>query len=404
MSKRRWPGLRPAEPVAETSVEVRDTVTQRLTIGFTACLLLLLILSATSYWLLRQVIDEQRASATVISVAAKQVTYASRVALFGLDYSVAPTDATRELLLTSINEMEYAHLSLVDPDHPSRFTTKLSPALRAIYFDKPFELDASLRKFVADARELAEYPDRDLIAYRLRDEATEHLAVRMERAVAQYTAEAEQRVDRMALAAGLNLAAVLITLIFEAFVIFRPMLRYVQNAVHRLVRWATQDALTGLLNRRGFFDECRRLLVRSSSTSPLCVVLLDMDHFKQINDRHGHAAGDRVIAEVGAVIRRALPEGAVAARIGGEELCVAWLEPAPGDGQVLAQRLYERLSGLKVPLEGISASVDALTVSASVGAFVGHLPGKPMDAYIQRADDAMYAAKAAGRNTLRFAA
>jgi diguanylate cyclase (GGDEF)-like protein len=163
--------------------------------------------------------------------------------------------------------------------------------------------------------------------------------------------------------------------------------------VEQSERLATLDALTGLLNRRAFLRGVEVEMARSTRYGlPLSTLLIDIDHFKQINDRHGHAMGDRALVEVSGAVKRSLRQMDVPCRWGGEELVVMLPNTDVDGALVVAERLRESIAALELPLP-----VGALRMTASVG--VSQLRGKDsFDALIERADQAMYEAKAAGRN------
>jgi diguanylate cyclase (GGDEF)-like protein len=160
---------------------------------------------------------------------------------------------------------------------------------------------------------------------------------------------------------------------------------------------ATTDELTGLSNRRHMnellADEERRAPAR-----PACVALLDIDFFKQINDHHGHAAGDAVLRAVAVRLRAGLARGATLARWGGEEFLVLLPAVALDEAQALIESLRAAMAGLVVP--GIDPD---LRVSFSAG-IAARLGIEPFSATINRADKALYGAKAAGRNRVERAA
>ena len=161
---------------------------------------------------------------------------------------------------------------------------------------------------------------------------------------------------------------------------------------------AAHDPLTGFLNRRSLAEEGAALLARVRPRGKAAVLLmLDLDHFKTINDLHGHAMGDALLGHVAAVIGEAMPPGALTARLGGDEFACAFpFDPAHPD---VAIRIAERLTGQlarPIAIEG-----HQLHVSASIGLARSDLDGLTIDALMRAADIAMYAAKDAGRN--RFA-
>lgn len=140
-----------------------------------------------------------------------------------------------------------------------------------------------------------------------------------------------------------------------------------------------RDPLTGLLTRSAFQARARQL-------SAGALLLIDVDHFKEVNDLHGHAAGDRVLASLGALLRRSLRQSDLAARVGGEEFVVL-VEDASGEEAIaLAHRLLNEFSA-------IDQGGFHVTFSAGVSQLAGSL-----DAALAAADAAMYEAKRAGRN------
>ena len=158
-------------------------------------------------------------------------------------------------------------------------------------------------------------------------------------------------------------------------------------------RLATRDPLTGLMNRRAFLNMIEDELSRSSRYElPLSLLLLDVDHFKSINDTFGHAVGDQVLTAVGELLQRELRTTDGSARWGGEEFVVA-LKNTPLDGAVLvAERLQAALRELRIEACGTT-----VRVTASLGVAC-HQPNESADTLIDRADKAMYAAKVGGRN------
>jgi diguanylate cyclase (GGDEF)-like protein len=152
---------------------------------------------------------------------------------------------------------------------------------------------------------------------------------------------------------------------------------------------STIDAMTGLLNRVTFEEAALRLL--EAGEQPVCMILFDIDHFKRINDTAGHAAGDRVIVRLGQLLRDApLPHG-LAGRIGGEEFAVVLAGNDLGAARHYAETIRAGLSSADFGLDL------GWTVTTSAGIAM-HEPGESLHGLTGRADRALYAAKAGGRD------
>ena len=157
---------------------------------------------------------------------------------------------------------------------------------------------------------------------------------------------------------------------------------------------ATTDALTGLLNRRSLLESTLREVARTRRYGDqLAVVLLDVDHFKQINDRRGHAAGDLVLTAVGKILHAALRTCDIVARWGGEEFVLVLPSTSLEAGALAA----ERVRGLLASAEITDSTGEAIAVSASFGV-ASYVADETLEQVIDRADRAMYRAKSAGRN------
>jgi diguanylate cyclase (GGDEF)-like protein len=157
-----------------------------------------------------------------------------------------------------------------------------------------------------------------------------------------------------------------------------------------LNRLATQDPLTGLANHRVFHEQLRSEVARARRQDlRLSVAVLDLDHFKQVNDRHGHPVGDQVLREAGGRLRAVVREGEVIARVGGEEF--AWI--LTGMGEEGAYAAVERAR--EVIGETEFAQAGTVTISAGVAELA---PLDVADDLYSRADRALYRAKQNGRN------
>ncbi len=156
---------------------------------------------------------------------------------------------------------------------------------------------------------------------------------------------------------------------------------------------ARTDTLTALPNRRAFDDELsRRMAEWGRHETPVNVVIVDIDHFKLFNDRFGHAAGDAVLIEVARVMRTATRGSDLVARLGGEEFAVVLAGLEASEARRAAERIRKAVAATAFRYEGKSLRI---TVSCGVAQA---LVAEESEALIRRADEGLYASKAAGRN------
>ena len=170
-----------------------------------------------------------------------------------------------------------------------------------------------------------------------------------------------------------------------------------EEAMAELRDLATHDALTRLLNRRSALERLALAHVAAQEPAVFSVALLDIDHFKKVNDTYGHHVGDAVLRAVADALRETLREEEFAARYGGEEFVVYTRAGTPEQAAVVLERLLAAVRGV---------SVEGLPVTHRVTASVGlafHSPHLTVEATLERADRALYQAKQAGRDRAMLA-
>ena len=169
-------------------------------------------------------------------------------------------------------------------------------------------------------------------------------------------------------------------------------------------RLSLTDPLTGLWNYRYLRESLRREVERASRFGRmLTVAVLDLDHFKEVNDAHGHAAGDAVLVEFARRLRAGLREVDLAFRQGGEEFVVLLPETDAYGGAIVAERLGAAIRDIPVPIGRLDAAVRDVPISVSIGVAVYPEHGTTAQQVLDAADAALYAAKNAGRDTYRLA-
>nr|WP_083700710.1 GGDEF domain-containing protein [Halomonas sp. 1513] len=202
-----------------------------------------------------------------------------------------------------------------------------------------------------------------------------------------------QRLTRWIVALALLVMVVIAALMAALFKIMRQ-----KQQVEAL---SVTDELTGLNNRRALLDQASRLFAQSTrSGAPISLALIDIDHFKQVNDEHGHPTGDRILVALGSLLRDVVRRADVVARIGGEEFCVLMPATDAAGAAELCERLRRAVA--EHAFRGAPGKAEALTITISAGVTTSRTDIAPPDnsfaALYPRADQALYLAKQNGRN------
>ena len=213
---------------------------------------------------------------------------------------------------------------------------------------------------------------------------------------------ASGRTELFALGAGYIGAMVMISFKMQRVAIARVELERelvdarvaAESANSALEHLAATDPLTEALNRRAFLEMGQQELSRAVRYDrPLTLLALDVDHFKRINDRHGHDAGDAVLQAFCDIVRANLRDSDLFARLGGEEFAVLLPETAPENALKTAERLRQAVEGMRV-----SAQDEVVAVSVSIGVAALGPDAADVSQILNDADRALYAAKDGGRN------
>jgi diguanylate cyclase (GGDEF)-like protein len=187
---------------------------------------------------------------------------------------------------------------------------------------------------------------------------------------------------------------VYVTALAQITIAFGLILMVARQYAEELRQASLTDRLTGALNRAGLEYQMQRLLRRAErSGHSLAVLMLDVDHFKQINDTHGHPAGDLVLQALVRLLREQVRPGDVVARYGGEEFLIVLDGQDPGSALVVAERVREAIAATPV-----AAGTVTIRLTASIGVATVAEAGYDLDALVRSADAAVYRAKAEGRN------
>ena len=164
---------------------------------------------------------------------------------------------------------------------------------------------------------------------------------------------------------------------------------------------ALMDFLTGVANRKAFEEELIKLISEAAaSAKELCLLVLDIDHFKQFNDQHGHAVGDEVLRFTAQKLKSRVRGNDFVARTGGEEFAILLPETSLAGAEAVAENIRSFFSTATLKTSGGDKKLGRITVSIGGAKY---RTGEPAESFVQRADKAMYAAKVSGRNRVVLA-
>ena len=367
-----------------------------LTATYAAALLITAGLSIASHLLLGSTLRHSEGTAAVINMAGRQRMLSQRVASLAAQRQMGDPTATKPLE-EAIDAFQAAHVTLSAP-YGSAGSNWAEKRLHTLYFEGANPLDRQVRSFIATTRSLLAIPAGDPAAipflHALFDETRVPLLSLLDEVTAIEQHEGEDRVAHLELLQSTVLGIILATLLLEAMVIFRPMITRIMLQLSEILHLATTDSLTGAANRRSFLE--RWDMERATALKddrPLSVLLMDVDHFKDVNDTMGHAAGDAALWCLCETIRRSMRATDMVGRIGGEEFAVL----LPNTGHAAAAALAERVRGA-IESSGVRLGEHRIAITVSVG--VATLAGRDdgVDTMLSRADALMYRAKQTGRN------
>ncbi len=380
---------------------------RRATIGYLVALGLTAILAISSYVLVDSMIRGEKETAKIINIAGRQRMLSQRIAEFAVELSVSGNQAQYQFLgqqmTVAADLMEASQRALSQGSAAWGIPPNKSPAIVAIHQADPYRLDARVSTYVGLARSyLALAPEQRAASPMLNDLlalAHQPLLESLDAAVKQYEAESEAAISRMRLILAGVIGIILLALVAEAKFIFRPMLCRLRDAQAELLGMALTDPMTGCKNRRYLMEVAAHEFVRMRRQErPLSVMMVDIDHFKRINDTYGHAVGDQAIRTLAGILVGNVRAGDLVGRIGGEEFAVVLPETTLAPAVTLAEKLRTTVAAQAVAAELKDMGGTGLSMTVSIGVSEIDPADPDFMTILKRADQALYNAKQTGRN------
>jgi diguanylate cyclase (GGDEF)-like protein len=364
---------------------------------YIVALTIIAVLSVASHLILEHVLRANQGSAAIINISGRQRMLSQRIASLAAQYRLGDASARGDLV-GAIDAFEAAHQRLIGSVLPQGQAGQAEADLRALYFAGAQPLDEAVRGFVADARAVAARPADDPASARplaeLLAEARAPLLTALNEVVTIHQRESERKLAELERVQWGILAVVLATLVMEAVGIFRPLVNRIVAFTQEVLRLASTDPLTGVANRRSFLERAAIEIARArADLRPLSLLMVDADHFKKINDAHGHAAGDEVLRALASALTATVRPADMVARIGGEEFAILLPRTKLAEAAGLAERLRQTVARLVVP-----QGEQGIRFTVSIGAAPLLAEARDINDVLSAADAALYRAKKEGRD------
>ncbi|MBF0354888.1 MAG: diguanylate cyclase [Alphaproteobacteria bacterium] len=377
---------------------------RKATLIYAGALALIASLSMITHVMVDAIAQRQEETARLVNISGRQRMLSQRIAMMALEMTQAPSENGRmaDDMGQVIDLMEISHKALTYGSAELGISADKSLAATQIYDAPPFSLNAKVEAYLEDARTfLTLAPENRADSVMLASlllSAHGPILQSLDAAVKQYEADSETAIKRLRrILLGL-VGLMLATLGAEALFVFRPLFRKLEQAQAILLDAARTDPLTGCMNRRYLMDAAGRSVALAARTQmPLSIIMIDIDHFKQINDTYGHALGDEALLALVRTILADIRASDFLGRIGGEEFAMVLPDTSLESASQVAEKLRERVMATRIKSDGADFSI---TISIGLAQI---LPDdKDFTAALERADKALYKAKQNGRNRIEI--
>ena len=391
-----------AKTMINSPIEIKNP-SRYMTLTYVISLSLIALLSIAVHLMLDKVIIEQSQTGRLVNVSGQQRMLSQRVSMFTLEYLMSGSSEDALQAKTALDKMLYNHNFLLREHYEAvnaKQPSPLSEDLLNMYFGESNSVQMQLEKFeqnvlqaLASRYNDEQERDEELVAgfFTL---AKQPLLSALHEVVEQYERESLDKVNSLRLAQTVVLSIIILTILVEALLVFRPMVRRVSAYAIKLQHEANYDLLSGLVNRRAFYMIANKTFSASKRYHrTMSTILFDIDNFKHINDEFGHDMGDKAIKHVADLLVGSCRNADVVARFGGEEFIILLPNTNLQEAEMAAEKLRKALEQSPLKVEDISLPI---TMSGGVSTFLNQFTD--IDQQIKEADNALYNAKRDGKN------
>ncbi len=374
--------------------------TRRVTFRYIVALLLIALSAISSHVVLNLILIQHKRDGAIINETGRMRMRSQRIASLCMQHTMGNESAKLDLDRT-IYDFEGKYARYRDTDLKRQLS---SDAYGRILKLCQTSLDQQVEDYLVAAKHILTQDGGSGVwtseVTQVADLARLDLLNGLDQIVEICEEDSAQKLDYLGYFQWAALLLILVTLVAEAFFIFRPMIQSMGAVANRLLRMALTDELTGALNRRAFLKQAQIEMERARRyNSDLCVLMLDLDHFKNINDTYGHAAGDVVLARISEQAQYMLRGTDVLGRMGGEEFAILLPNTSLQNARRISERLRKSIRVLQIKAERKTIFV---TVSIGISLYNAEQMTVVGD-FLDQADQALYQAKNSGRDKVVIA-
>ncbi len=365
------------------------------------CLSVLAGMALAIFSLSDRMLAEQERVANIVTQTSRLSVLVQRAAADLDNYMVQPGIAMQNQALQTIKTLGDQHqLIIISTANNHDYDAAATRALDEIYFTAADPLQPKLAKFILQADMLARVPPARIAAQadqirNLKAQAHRQILASLDQAINTYENKLQGRMITLQIGQRWALLVILVVILLETLFVFIPLTRKMNAYTEALRQMALSDSLTSVGNRRYFeargIEEIQRA---RRHLQPLSICLLDLDHFKLINDTYGHSVGDGVLRDIIYVINDALRAEDILARTGGEEFAVILPHADLKSAAIVAERVREAVRNATF----VTERGEHVLLTISIGVASVDFDSDTIDQAMEEADAAMYEAKFRGRN------
>ena len=361
------------------------------------------LLITASLVIIDYITAEESRMVEVNDIGGRQRMLSERTVHLLLEFAVESNQKARDQIIRliegSLQQFDKTHNQLIRGQLHDGETVIFSDDIDNIFFDDPEYLDLKARIFIYNTREVLgrEWSPELISSYylkQLREAAKQDLHSSLDTLATQYTIDSKSRITRLRIIVAILLGGIVVVLCGVGAIVFNPMFKRIETQEHELHKMAFIDPLANCHNRRSFLVNAGTTFERSRRYHhTFAILFIDIDRFKDINDKYGHAIGDEAIKQMTRICQDNIRDSDILGRIGGDEFGIILQECGLGFAVQTAEKLRERISD-----HIVSSDAGSIRFSISVGAATVVDTDKDIYDILKRADKNLYEAKRNGRN------